>query len=677
MATDFFAQQDAARRKTGLLVFYFLVATVLIVAGVYLIVAGALVYAGQRQQREPGGPQRVAARTLWDPLLLAGVTGGTLAVIFGGSLYKVAALNAGGESVASLLGGRRLDPDTAAPDERRLLNVVEEMAIASGTPVPTVFLLEDEPGINAFAAGYTPGDAVIGVTRGTLEYLTRDELQGVVAHEFSHILNGDMRLNIRLIGILHGILLIALIGYVLVRSAGLSSRASRRRSKDGGGAAGILAAGVALIVIGYIGVFFGRLIKSAVSRQREFLADASAVQFTRNPEGIGGALKKIGGVARGSRIEDGHAEEASHMFFGNALGAPLLSLLATHPPLTVRIKRIEPGFDGKFPRIEPLRERQEPERTSASKPAGGRVPLPLPPILPGAMAAGRMPIDPVAVLAMIGTVQDQHLAYARTLLDSLPQELRAAAHQPRGAQALIYGLLLDDDVAVREVQDRHLQANAPPEVRDEVRRLWPALGELPAAARVPLVELTFPALRVLPPEEYGRFRANVEALVKADRRLALFEYTLRRMLLRHLDSHFANRKPAIVQYYALRPLLPDCAALLSSLAHVGHPEVAEAAQAFASGVAVLRADGGAIQLLPREQCGLKAVDEALSRLALAAPQIKKRILTAALACIAADRRVTLAEGELLQAIADSLDCPMPPLLGVTPPAATGFTPASR
>ena len=247
---------------------------------------------------------------------------GTSALIAGGSLYKVAALSGGGHTVAELLGGRLLHPDKASPDERRLLNVVEEMAIASGLPVPPVYLLENEPGINAFAAGHTTGDAVIAVTSGTLERLSRDELQGVIGHEFSHILNGDMRLNIRLMGVLFGILVIGLTGWIIFRSSmgGGYVRMGARDDDDRKGFNPLPLIGLALYVIGYVGVFFGNLIKAAVSRQREFLADASAVQFTRNPDGIAGALKKIGALAEGSRVSDSHAEEASHMFFGEAVG---------------------------------------------------------------------------------------------------------------------------------------------------------------------------------------------------------------------------------------------------------------------------------------------------------------------------------------------------------------------
>ncbi len=285
---DFFEHQDVARRKTGLMILYFCVAVVLTITGVYLATAVAFHFA---QSTSDGSAQ--PPLDLWDPTLAAGVAGTTLIVIALGSLYKISVLSGGGTAVAEALGGRPIEPSTRDLDERVVLNVVEEMAIASGTPVPPVYLLGDEEGINAFAAGHSGGDAVIGVTRGCVRLLSRDELQGVIAHEFSHILNGDMRLNIRLIGVVHGILVVALAGYFIMRSVGYSSHRSRSNRNSGGGVIAIIVFGLSLYVIGYLGVFFGKLIKSAVSRQREFLADASSVQFTRNPGGITGALQKI------------------------------------------------------------------------------------------------------------------------------------------------------------------------------------------------------------------------------------------------------------------------------------------------------------------------------------------------------------------------------------------------
>ena len=335
MSTRFFENQEAARRNTARLVFLFALAVVAINGMLY-----ALAVALTGVEHDPYTGQSGVVLQWWQPELLATVSLATLVIVAAGSLYKIAQLRGGGAVVAESLGGTLVAADTGDPDERKLLNVVEEMAVASGTPTPPVYLLRDEQGINAFAAGFSPGDAVVGVTRGCVQQLSRDELQGVIAHEFSHVLSGDMRLNIRLMGVIHGILIIGIIGYFLMRSSMFAGRG--RRSRDNSGMA-MLAAGVGLMIIGFLGTFFGNLIKASVSRQREFLADASAVQFTRNPEGIAGALKKIGGYEGGSILESPNAPESSHLFFSKGLRGGLQMLFSTHPPLDARIRRLDPS----------------------------------------------------------------------------------------------------------------------------------------------------------------------------------------------------------------------------------------------------------------------------------------------------------------------------------------------
>ena len=288
---DFFAHQDKARKNTKLLVVYFAIAVACIIASVYI--ASLMIFFGTQSQQQPGEPVREFV--VWDPVLFLYAALGTLGVVLLGSLYKTFELSDGGSAVAESLGGRLVNPNTANPDERKLRNVIEEMALASGVPIPKIYVLDDEKGINAFAAGHSPSDAAIGVTLGCMTLLNRDELQGVIGHEFSHILNGDMRLNLRIMGVLFGILCLAVIGRILLYTRG---RDSRDRNP-------LMLLGLALIVIGAIGVFFGRLIQAALSRQREFLADASSVQFTRNPAGLSGALQKIGGA--GSQIVSPHA----------------------------------------------------------------------------------------------------------------------------------------------------------------------------------------------------------------------------------------------------------------------------------------------------------------------------------------------------------------------------------
>jgi Zn-dependent protease with chaperone function len=647
---DFFEHQEQARRKTSLLVVYFLGAVVAIIVSVYLAVAAVLFY-GQN------GDHQGTGTTLWFPDVFAAVSLGTLALIGGGSMYKFAELSGGGETVARSLGGRRVAPNTTDLGERVLLNVVEEMAIASGTPVPPVFILDHEGAINAFAAGTTPQNAVIGVTRGTIDTLKRDELQGVIAHEFSHILNGDMRLNLRLIGVLNGILLISMVGFILLRSTSARSSGSSD-GKRGSNPLPLL--GLLLYIIGFVGVFFGQLIKSAVSRQREFLADSSAVQFTRYPDGIAGALKKIGGFMAGSRLQTAKAAEASHMYFGNGMASAWFQLLATHPPLVERIRRIDPNFDGKFPPVTPTTYSQQdlvdPRSLAERRAQAGATGAASPQVQGFAFA-------PAAAVESVGAPLSAHLGYATELVASLPAEIRFQVRDPLGAVATIYALLLDDDEpAVRQKQLAYLAAKADPTANAETLHVAPYVSQLDDRARLPLVDMAVPVLQALSARQLAAFRDDVTFLIKADNRVSLFEYAVQRLVFKRLLPRLELKPASAVKYTTLDPLLSALSGLLSTLAHAGTRDASEAARAFQLGIEQLPEAGARVKLLPRDQCGLPVLDAALDQLAGSSPSIKKRVIEACAASIAADGQVTVQEGELLRVIADSLECPMPPLL---------------
>lgn len=722
--TDFFGNQERARKNTGRLIFYFILAVVLIILSVYVAVSLAwLALSGQTESKDLA--QTVGAWRLADPMLFAVIASGTIGLIALGSLYKIAALGKGGAAVALMLGGRRINPASTNPDERKVLNVVEEMAIASGVPVPDVYLLDNESGINAFAAGFSPASCVIGVTRGTATRLSRDELQGVIAHEFSHILNGDMRLNIRLIGLLHGILLIGITGRVIMEAilrGGLRGRRSSSSKKDGGGGAAILvilALGGALMAIGYIGVFFGKLIKAAVSRQREFLADASAVQFTRNPEGIGGALMKIGGLSKGAKISNAHAMEASHMFFGNALKSAFSGgWLATHPPIPERIRAIFPSWDGKIPEFkqsdnEAVREAAEYERkieehrqrTKAG--AGSPPPLPLPfplPIpgtqggagLPGMPAGGGIPgmpggamglagaealaqaaggigaqpggfrynVPPERLMREIGQLNPNTIEHATTMLSAIPDSMREAARHPMGARAVVAAILLSPDAAVREQQLRHVGEQLGAEALDYLRQMREAVESLGPAARLPLLELAMPALRALGPEDVKKFLENVEGLAEADQRVSLFEFALLKILRHHLEPVMSGKVDrAIVRYYSMNAVVEDVAVALSAMAYAGSGDEAARRHAFAAGMARLGETARPLDMLPVEQCTVQRLDEALDRLRQSIPGVKRRVMEVLAWATAADGKVTIEEAELLRAMGDTLDCPIPPLVG--------------
>jgi Zn-dependent protease with chaperone function len=627
MATDFFERQSAARRNTKWLVAMFVLAMISIVGTTFVATAAAL------------GASSGGEVPLELPFVAAG---GALLVITGGSVYKLFQLRGGGTVLAERLGGRRIYPNTTDNTERRLLNVVEEMALASGVPVPPVFMLHEEQGINAFAAGHSPSDAVIGVTRGCAQSLSRDELQGVIAHEFSHILNGDMRFNLRLIGVLHGILLMGLVGRELLRIAG-SGGSSRSRKNNGG--LYLLLIGLAFMVLGFLGLFFGNLIKAAISRQREFLADASAVQFTRNPEGIAGALKRIGATVFGSKLVSPTAAEASHMYFASGLS----SLFATHPPLEERIRRIDPQWNGEFPPAVSA----EAAALAANGASGFVDKSPR-----GESTSAEPALSDVQHAAeQVASPTEIHRKYVHELLAALPPAVSNAAHDPYGARSIIFATLLDRDPDVRAAQLRALERAAEADVFELTLRLVPSLSQVDVRSRLPLVDMSLPALRAMTRAQYQEFSICFNELVQADKRLGLFEWTLHEILMRHLRPQFEPVRSKPIKYYGLQRLAEQCSVLLSALARECQHDDKVAFQAGARHLPEV-----SLRYVPLATSSLDELRSALEELAATAPKLRHRLIDACAACISADAAVSVGEAELLRAICDMLDCPLPPLL---------------
>ncbi len=665
---DFFERQDRARRKTKLLVFYFISAVLVLITVVYFVAVLLFTGLGARHHhsRYAADYDQVAPASLWNPEVLLWSVVGVLAVVGLGSAYKTSELAAGGSAVATLMGGRLVNPTTTEADERKLLNVVEEMSIASGVPMPKVYVMDEERSINAFAAGHSTSDAAIAVSRGCMELLTRDQLQGVIGHEFSHILNGDMKLNLQLIGIIFGLLCLATIGRILLYARG--------GGRDRNNALPLL--GIVLMVLGAAGAFFGRLIQAAISRQREFLADASSVQFTRNPAGLSGALQKIGGYSLGSKLASEHAPDLCHMFFSNGVSSSLFEPLATHPPLPDRIRAIDPTWDGTFKPLEELTT----EESSAPR---RQTPPPLPDvvgtILGGAVLGAEPPptnhggdavspgLPPVvrsgSVMPNLGTPNPQHLEYAEKLRKSLPASIQTAARDPRGAAALIYALLLSPDEGIRIEQLNGVAEQIDVDVYDRLENLYPEVAQIAAHARLPMVNLALGGLRGLSPGQYVEFAKAMDWLTKSDGQIELFEFVLQKIILRHLSPQFGYGRKTRVQFTNLGALLPDCAVVLSALARVGSAVDAEIQKAFDSGRTGLPPTADpALQLLPPDECDITAIDNALNRLAAAAPSIKKDLLAACVQVVGADGVILEEEAELLRAIADTLDCPMPPFI---------------
>ena len=636
---NFFKAQAQARRKTVWLILLFgLAVTSLICLSYY----GYLMLVANLQ----------SATFLWLPLDLRPYYSGRaffniamalgLIILFG-SLFKTLALSTGGPAVAQMLGGKLVSTDTRDFKERRLLNIVEEMAIAAGMPIPQVYLLR-ENSINAFAAGLTPASAVIGITQGAMTLLTRSELQGVIAHEFSHILNGDMRLNIRLIGVLHGILMIGVMGYYLLRTCRVMGS-----SRDGGKAVGIFfALGLSLMAIGYTGTFFGSWIKASVSRQREYLADSSAVQFTRNKDGISGALKKIGGSYYGSTIESVSASEFSHAYFAEGVTGLWQSIFATHPPLEKRIKNIDPGWDGQFVKPKPLDFNTE-------TPAGGRNERET-----SARIAQTSAILSSAEQAIIGigTLNEANVAYVQSLLPTIPKPLRTAAQSAYSARAVVYLLL------IRQQADKSnalalMNQYADKEMVRLAQEFDMAHDDLDEKLTLPLLELCVHALHELSSNQYLQFSRCIDRIIKADHKVSLGEWVIQRFVMHQLDGYFNLRQPIRSRYPGFEAINGAAEAMLSLIAYIEHEQDEAAKQAFDLGKKEIGSD--ALNIMPLKALTLPVLNRALDQLMLLKPLLKPRFLKAFAAVLLADNHATTRGIEVMRAISSCLDCPMPPL----------------
>ncbi|MGB1261097.1 MAG: M48 family metallopeptidase [Akkermansiaceae bacterium] len=632
---NFFEAQDDARRRTKWLVLYFILAIIGVILSVYGVSTLVLLYTG-------------AASGFWMPGVFLVVAFGTGGVMGMGSLFKTMQLNGGGAVVARDMGARQVDSHTTDTDERRLVNVVEEMAIASGVPVPEIWLMDDELGINAFAAGTEPGNAVVAVTRGCLQRLSRAELQGVVAHEFSHILNGDMRLNMRLMGLLFGILMISMIGRVLFHSLRFINVRSSRDDKGGGAGImiAIVLAGVGLMIVGSVGVFFGRMIQAAISRQREYLADASAVQFTRHPDGIAGALKKIGGQEYGSKMNAAKASEASHLFFAD--GGMFSFGMATHPPLDVRIKAIQKSWNGEFittnlPEVAAGRvggtEGADPRASGFSGATSQSVPPPLP----------QQRID------HLGEPSEVDHAVGLRLLRGLDDTWLQACHDREEAQSLIFGLLLAEDNQLRSEEVMFVKKGAGPDAGELALRWNARLGNLHSSVKIALVDLAIPTLRRLTLPEYERFIEITQWLIASDGQVDLFEFMLQHMVQRHLDTQFYRKAYTKIKYRKLRSLIYETRVILSNMTAIGGKEQRE--EAFATAI---EESGMVIEPLEGETANLTALEESLAKFNAATPLVKKQLIRMCGRAVMHDGVLESREAELLRATADAIGCSVPP-----------------
>jgi len=653
---NFYEAQDDARKKTKWLVLYFILAVIGVVMALYTIF-GLFVMSQASYAYTSSGEAVKIGGEFWDTRSFLTIAGVTTAVILLGNIFKSLQLAGGGEAVARDVGGRPVDPHTRNLDEKKLINVVEEMAIASGVPTPQVWIMDNEPGINAFAAGTEPGNAVIGVTRGCVQHLNRAELQGVIAHEFSHILNGDMKMNMRLIGWLFGIMMLSMLGQMLFQSLRfVRIRSNSRDNNSGGIVIALLVAGIALMVVGSIGVFFARMIQAAISRQREYLADASAVEFTRDPSGIAGALKKIGGQEYGGKVENARASEASHMFFSDA---GMFSYgFDTHPPLEERIGIIEKSWDGKFDKVSlrPVAHDQDANfHVGVQKYA----------------MAGLAGSDKVAMAVKqqewdaIGESSQQNLEVGKSIRAGLLDAWIDACHDREYAQALVFGLLLAEDDELRVGEISFLEKSAGSAAAKLAQQWSETLGGIHSSKKIALIDLSIPTLRSLTAPEYERFIEITRWMIASDGSVNIFEFMLQKMVERHLASYFERTGNKKTKYNKLSKVSYEANVLLTTMAGIGANSRESIQQAYQQATQNLRYElGEDVTLLPPEECGLKHVDEALEKIDLASPVVKKQLIHACGIAVMSDGILENNEAEMLRAVADSIGCSIPPFVKI-------------
>jgi len=653
---DFFGRQDWARRRSKWLVFYFVLAVILIVVAINAATYFAF---------------RVSGVTLLTPTewlrtpAFGWLSVIALAVIALGSLLKMAQLSGGGKAVADMVGARRILPETPDPLERRLINVVEEMAIASGTPLPALYVMDEEPGINAFVAGLKAEETILVVTRGTLQQLNRQELQGVVGHEYSHIMHSDMRLNVKLMGVLAGILLLGQFGEFLLRSLRFSG--GGRSKKDGGNIVlAMMVLAISLLVIGYVGLFFGRLIKSAISRQREFLADASAVQYTRDNAGIAAALSKIKLASSGSRLQSAQAEDISHLCFGESVKVAMSGLLSTHPPLDDRISALgfTPAVLARRLASQQEDSPQAPELAAhyAASAATGTTAAAAALSDAGVSALARSGTGGSAAareaVASVGTVTPSHLDYAQHLLAQLPAPLREAAHDRSQVGALILALLLTESASQHAAALALIGSKLGEPERKQVAGLLPAAHALPADSRLALITSARPALEMLQPEARQLLLTTLLAVARLDQTITPFEYVLS-ALLRHWLQPVSAAATAGARVKRFTAVSAELSLVIGLVVQASGSRVDEISTQYRQALASFGIHAPAE--LPREFDAIK-LDQALLTLDRLTPLLKKPLLSTLAELTLADREVTVSERELLRVIAERLNCPMPPLL---------------
>ncbi len=649
----FFDQQERAKRKSVVLVILYTIAVGLSIGLVYLLALWAAAICryfynviGSYYDMD-GTFVPLSNPGLWNVWIFAIVIMLGLVVMVGATLRRIRFMGSGAESVALLMGGTLVDPRTQDSVHKRLLNIVEEMAIASGLPIPMVYVLLREPGINAFSSGFSHDATAIAVTQGALDMLTREELQAVVAHEFCHILYGDTQLKTLMAGLLHGLMMpwhvvrISLMGIVRGHSAVPHPIAL-------GIVVVTAVVSVPLIVVTQISAIIAAWLKRHVSVQREYLADAAAVQFTRNGMALAGAFKKIGGYIAGSRVLSPEHEYASHFFFANPLASGMLSWawLLVHPPLEKRIRRIDPGFDGTFARV-------------ASKPnlhAGD-------PVTSMPEGVQLKTVEHTMAFLDVAEMPDRnHLDAACHLLRGLQHQVEMYAREPQLAPVIVYAFLLSQDAGVRQQQRNKLVATVSSDTLDTLDMLSADLADRKRDAFLAAIKLAARSLRSLAPADQAQLMQNVEALIAVDGKVSFLEAAIRQAVRQEVGHSVQNPKGATHRKMPASEFRKTCRALLSCLAYWGTYDIVEEEDAYKAGMREVQEPHETVpDMLAAAECTQALFTAALENFAPLPASQRNTVMDACHACIASNNVATDDDIRLFRNIAAALKCPMPEL----------------
>jgi Zn-dependent protease with chaperone function len=621
---DFYRYQEKAYRNTFLLILALLTLLFVIILYTYcilrLIIYIPLIELFVSKACVIQGEEGASCSGFWYPKLFLFISIIITLVTIGTAVLYYLDLIDPSFFLKRMIGGREVRTGHLFKKEEQLLNIVEEMSIASGLPTPQVFILPNEKGINALSFGISSHSGSICVTQGCLEFLSRDELQAVIAHEFSHIRNEDGRLNTYLLAILSGVFVIPIYARIIVESE------LCKHNKQNLIVFFFYCIGLILTYSSKPSILLITAVQRAISRQREFLADAFAVEITRNGDSLANVLKKIQLHKHSSLVNNSYAQEAAHMFFCCIYGEKQSHLLATHPPLSERIQRISP-YQAQLIKTEQR--------------------------LGGSEEWTQFMEDSKSASFDSANAIHANIQNAHNLIEHIPVEIHDACHSPVSAAYVVISLILDrEKESILSKQLSIIEKSSLFE-RGNALLMFKDIAKLTKEYRLPLIEISIPYIQKLNTQDLKEFKHIVTDLVKADGTISLFDYSLF-AILKHCLSKTETKNR--YRYSSLKPIMPECRLIFSTIAHVGHTnkEEAESGYAAAAGRILLSSP-----ILTSTFCDLAATAEALEKVSYAIRPLREAVFEACLICINHDKIIKVEEAELLKAISLLIDVPLP------------------